>query len=129
MILSYSVAQLSIINDQLTITLKNKIMPKDTVTLSLEEYNRLRDFEKAILNKKILGITTYHGKINRKFYGENSILKEIKKHIKQMEITHLEKVDTIGFNYKKIIDSMTPKKQKEPIKQSLFNLFMNWLIH
>jgi hypothetical protein len=35
-------------------------MEKDTVLLSLERYNSLRDLEKMVLNKEIIEINKYH---------------------------------------------------------------------
>lgn len=48
-------------------------MAKDTVTLSIEEYNRLRDFEREVKSGKVLSIAMgFSTFIN--YYTENSII-------------------------------------------------------
>lgn len=53
-------------------------MAKDTVTLSIEEYNRLRDFEIEIKSGKVLSIARGFGTYVN-FYTEDKIIEDLVK--------------------------------------------------
>lgn len=70
-------------------------MEKDTVLLSVDKYNELRDFQKEVRNGKVVSIsrpwnlggeTTY-------FYTEDEVIKKFETRIKELEnkIIELEK--------------------------------------
>lgn len=52
-------------------------MAKDTVTLSIEEYNRLRDFEREIKSGKVFTLESGFYSSSSRFYTESEIVKNI----------------------------------------------------
>ena len=62
-------------------------MEKNTTCIGIEEYNRLRDFEKSIMSGDIghKTVIDYYGGGDFYFYKENEVVTNLNKHIKSLD--------------------------------------------
>ena len=87
-------------------------MEKDTVILSTEEYNRLRDFMKNIKDGKIMCICTEHHNNNREytlntaFYTEKEVIEQVVEENQQLvkDINELTRIKFENQNLKRHLD-------------------------
>ncbi len=94
------------------------IMEKDTVILSLEKYNELRDFKIEVLKGKVVSLSLSHGlSYNHTFYTESEAIEKAKNINKEI----LQRSIELG-------DSLNKMKNKldEAIKISSWFEFKEW---
>lgn len=87
-------------------------MDKNTVTLDLEAYNKLRDFKTEIENGKTLEVTHFpgpYGFTDVKFYTENEIISKFNERCKELQVENTE----LRNNIKELKENI---KQVEVIK-------------
>lgn len=106
-------------------------MDKNTVTLGLEEYNKLRDFKKEIENGKTLVILHYpqpYGPYT-KFYTENEIITELSEQYKELQAENKQFQDNIKELKENIeqIETIKPKEISiDDVKKMTCREFRKW---
>lgn len=108
-------------------------MSKNTVTLELEEYNKLRDFKKEIENGKVLEIAYYTGAYDFtkyvKFYTEDELITKLSEQYKELQAENKQLQDNIKElkgNIKQI-ETIKPKEISiDDVKKMTCREFRKW---
>ena len=109
-------------------------MSKGTVTLQVEEYERLRDIERSISDKPCVIIRDSSYLLGRLYEGYNldelnkELLKELNKEAnKASEAKNKARELEREINLLKITSSIVNERVKEIKKQSLWKMIVKWV--